>query len=176
MFLRVVANVIPSRNFDGKIFLQRVSKEKVYAQTTCNQNSSDDASANGLLKNGEWKDENLGLIVNGMTLGNLKDALANQYQIGEDICERIVVRTHVGEKRKCEYVEKDDALIPTQDTLTIGDYTLMVKNRAGDVQEVDVSCDSEFMEKVMPKVGKAIRDSYHWVSLAIPICLYLNNT
>ena len=51
----------------------------------------------------------------------------------------------------------------------------MVKNRAGNVQEVDVSCDSDFMEKVMPKVGKAIRDSYHWVPLAIPIFLYLND-
>ena len=51
----------------------------------------------------------------------------------------------------------------------------MVKNRAGDVREVDVSCDSEFMKKVMPKVGKAICDSYHWVSLAIPIFLYLDN-
>ena len=113
MFLGVVANAFPSKNFDGKIFLQRVSKEKAYAQTTCNQNFSNDASANGLLKNSKWKDENLGLVVNVMTLGDQKDALANQYQINEDICERIVIRTHVGEKRKCEYVEKDDALIPT---------------------------------------------------------------
>ena len=90
MFLGVVANAIPSKNFDGKIFLQRVSKEKAYAQTTCNQNFSNDASANGLLKNSKWKDENLGLVVNGMTLGNLKDDLTNQYQIDEDICERIV--------------------------------------------------------------------------------------
>ena len=101
MFLRVVANVIPSRNFDGKIFLQRVSKEKAYAQTTCNQNFSNDASANGLLKNSKWKDENIGLVVNGMTLGNLKDDLTNQYQIDEDICKRIVIRTHVGELCKC---------------------------------------------------------------------------
>ena len=48
-------------------------------------------SANGLVKNGEWKDENLGLVVNSMTLGDLKDALANQYQIDKDICEHIVI-------------------------------------------------------------------------------------
>ena len=113
------------KNFDGKIFLQRVSKEKDLAQTTCNQNFSDDASANGLLKHGKWKDENLGLVVNDMTLGDLKDALANQYQIDKNIYERIIIQTaHVGKLRKCKHVGNDVALIPTEDVLTIGDYTL----------------------------------------------------
>ena len=63
MFLGVVANVIPSKNFDGKIYLQRVSEEKAYEKMTYNQNFSDDASANGLLKSGQWHNEDLGLVL-----------------------------------------------------------------------------------------------------------------
>jgi len=54
MFLGVVANSIPSKNFDGKIYLHHVSEEKAYAKTTYNQNFCDDASVSGLLKNARW--------------------------------------------------------------------------------------------------------------------------
>ena len=40
---------------------------------------------------------------------------------------------------------------------------------------MDVSCDSKFMKNIMPKVGKAIRDAYHWVPRNIPIFMYLDN-
>ena len=45
----------------------------------------------------------------------------------------------------------------------------------GDKREVDISCDSTFMKEVMPEVGKAIREAYHWVLPQIPIFLYLDN-
>ena len=56
MYLGVVAKAIDSKNFDGKIFVHRVSEEKGYAKTTYNQNFSDHASVNGLPKGVEWKD------------------------------------------------------------------------------------------------------------------------
>ena len=31
------------------------------------------------------------------------------------------------------------------------------------------------MKEVMPKVGKAIRDAYHWVAFEHPVFLYLDN-
>ena len=46
---------------------------------------------------------------------------------------------------------------------------------AGDERELDVSCDSKFMKIVMPEVGKVIRQKYHWVSLDIPVFLFLDN-
>ena len=44
-----------------------------------------------------------------------------------------------------------------------------------DKRMVDVSCDSEYMDEVMPQVGQAIRDTYHWVPREHPIFLYLDN-
>ena len=44
-----------------------------------------------------------------------------------------------------------------------------------DTMVVDVSCDSTFMQEVMPKVGKAIREAYHWVPQTTPIYLFLDN-
>ncbi len=56
-----------------------------------------------------------------------------------------------------------------------GKCTAAGRECEGDKREVDVSCDSSFMTDVMPKVGKAIREAYHWVPLEKPIFLYLDN-
>ena len=53
MFMGVVANPVPERDFDGKIFLRRISKEEKYKKKSHHQNFTDDASLNGLLKDGE---------------------------------------------------------------------------------------------------------------------------
>ena len=55
MFMGVVANPVPERDFDGKIFLRRISKEEKYKKKSHHQNFTDDASLNSILKNGEWK-------------------------------------------------------------------------------------------------------------------------
>ena len=74
------------------------------------------------------------------------------------------------------------ALIPSADQLKQGGYTLIMKyngrknNEEGDTREVDVSCDLRFMEDIMPKVGKAICDAYHWVPIDHPLFLFLDNT
>ena len=51
----------------------------------------------------------------------------------------------------------------------------MVRNTAGDERIIDITCDLDFMKEVMPKVGKAIRDAYHWIHRSIPIYLYMDN-
>ena len=108
MYLGVVAKAIESRDFDGKIFLQRVSEEKAYAKTTYNQNFSDHASVNGLLKAGEWKDISCGLVVPSMDLEDLKYALTRQYDLDAPIVDRIVIQYYVGseDKRKPKYIER----------------------------------------------------------------------
>ena len=51
----------------------------------------------------------------------------------------------------------------------------MVRSRKGDEREIDTTCDSKFMEMVMPEVGREICEKYHWVPLTTPIFLYLDN-
>ena len=94
MFLGVVSNPIPSKNFDGKISLTRVSKTEVYKQRTHNQNFSEHVATNAMLRNGEWFDADVGLVVEGMTLGDLREALAANYQLEEEVAERLVLKSY----------------------------------------------------------------------------------
>jgi len=88
MFLGVVANPIPERDFDGKIFLKHVARMEMYKQATCNQNFTNDASAYGLIKDGDWYDSNAGVIVEGMTLGDLKEAISGQFFLNKTTASR----------------------------------------------------------------------------------------
>jgi len=185
MVLGVVGKPHPDKGFDGRVLKKRVSKMEEYKKTVYSQNFTDDATANGLLKDGQWFDKEVGVVVEGMTLGDLKDAVAVQYFLDDDIRRRLVLKYHVSgnAKKKAKYIDKDDATIPTQDALALRGYTLVVKYKGrnkksgeeGDKREVDVSCDSDFMTKVMPEVGQAIRSAYHWVLPRTPIFLYLDN-
>ena len=71
------------------------------------------------------------------------------------------------EKTSCRYIIDDDAEIQGGDFFE--KLTLVIRMLSGDEREVDVSCDSEFMSEVMPDVGQAIRDAYHWVDFEHPI-------
>ena len=44
-------------------------------KTTYSQNFTDDANGNGLLKDDQWYDNDVGVVVKGMTLGDFKDSL-----------------------------------------------------------------------------------------------------
>ena len=56
MFMGVVGRPVPHRNFDGRIFLERVSKRKYIQTCTSHTNFSDDALINGEIKKGKWRD------------------------------------------------------------------------------------------------------------------------
>ena len=45
-----------------------------------------------------------------------------------------------------------------------------------DKREIGKTCDSMFIEKLMPKVEKVIRKKYHRMSCDVPIFLFLRNT
>ena len=166
MFMGVVANPEPEHNFDGKIFLKRICKEDTYKKLSDHQNFSDDASLNGQLKDGEWKQLVVG---DDMKLSELRDSIALNYFI--DNVDKLVIRYSHGNQAR--YICTTGARIPEADRLD--GYTLMVRNAKGDRRMVDVTCDSDFMKEVMPEVGKAIRDAYHWVHHSIPIYLYMDN-
>ena len=43
----------------------------------------------------------------------------------------------------------------------------------GDEREVDTSCDLAFMRKVMPEVGKKIREKYAAIGVSIDVPIFL---
>ena len=47
--------------------------------------------------------------------------------------------------------------------------------QVGDMVEQDCSCDSDFMLRVMPETGQALRDKFHWVDLADTTHLVMDN-
>ena len=126
MFLGVVAQPKPEHDFDGKIFLEQVARMEAYKQTTHNQNFTDDASVNGIIKNGEWME-----AVNGeCSLGDLQDMITSNYSLDADIRERLVLRYYVSSgkdgKSKPKYIDDIDEVIPSIECLKLGGYTLMV--------------------------------------------------
>ena len=54
------------------------------------------------------------------------------------------------------------------------DLHLGVRFEAGDEVMEDVTCDSDYMLRIMPKVGKAVREAYFWVGQNDPIYLVLD--
>ena len=59
--------------------------------------------------------------------------------------------------------------------LTIQDIKLVVRTPPGAIVEEDCSCDSDYMLKAMVRVGAAMRDKYHWISIEDPLYLNVDN-
>ena len=81
------------------------------------------------------------------------------------MAERLVLKSYRNpnappKKRKTQYIDDPDAKIPTQDVLQRKGHSLAVCMEKGDRREIDTTCDSAFMKKVMPIVGKRIRKRY----------------
>ena len=118
-------------------------------------------------------------------MGALEEKLARVYHLDDFINKKCVIcssaPTGKDRERKAEYTKQDDSMIPNQEHLSLGEYTLMVVykgrkvGRLGDMREVDVSCHSTFMKDIMPKVSGAICEAYQWVPRNTPISLYLDN-
>ena len=151
-----------------------------YKKVTHNQRFTDDGTLNSDLRNGDW----LNLLVDDMTLGDLRLSISDTYFLDDDIVSRLVFKYHIpgkdGKKSTVKYIVAEDECLPSAERLQ-NRHTLMVrylgktKSQDGDKRMVDVSCDYEYIDKVMPQVGQAIRDTYHWVPREHPIFLYLDN-
>ena len=79
MYLGVVGNSIPSREFDGKIFLWRFAETIKYKQMNHNQYFSDEAGINCLIRKGAWYSRDASFIVDGITLKDLRITLVENY-------------------------------------------------------------------------------------------------
>ena len=120
----------------------------------------------------------MGIVVEGMMLEDLKSSLAVSYGLETAILDRLVLRRAAGKKKdgssNYKYIVDDDAELPSPDAFLSGGYNLMVRYEKGDEREVDTTCDSNYMEKIMPLVGGAIRNAHHWVPFSTPIfCIWI---
>ena len=52
---------------------------------------------------------------------------------------------------------------------------MRVLHKAGDPHEIERTCDSSFMDEVMPEIGAVMRKAYHFVPKTTPLYLFLDN-
>ena len=82
MFMGVVGRPRPDKTFDGRIFLERISKTYTIKKRTTNQRFSDDVLINPEIKNGKWRQ----FYVPDMTCDDVKTFVGDAYEL-EDYIE-----------------------------------------------------------------------------------------
>ncbi len=182
MFLGVVACPQEQHKFDGRIMLERVSRQRKLTQSSRNQNFSDDVLVNEAIKKGEWRDE---LFVYGMTFGELKERLVERYALDNYVVERLealYLKWTARGIKKCKPIGDSEELSGTtrdenglERPLSIQDIQLFVKMVKGDVVEEDVSCDSRFMLDIVPRVAEEMRKKFHWIPEEQKLYLVMDN-
>jgi hypothetical protein len=185
MYMGVVGRPNVERSFDGKILLLRVSRSKRLSRATVSERFVNDAALNGLLKQGQWRN----CYVDGMTIGELRAAVVENFDMADDVADHLSFRyeTHVGTAGNTQkkWLDEDDTVIeeveyrPTADNdtalLVIDCLEMQVRHEAGESVEEDVNCDSQFMLDNIRKVGKAIREKFHWVPRPQKCYLVMDN-
>ena len=160
MYLGVVAKPIAAEGFDGKTFCDCVAETGVYGQTTYNQRFSDHYGINWQLRQSEW----IKLLTDDMTLGDFKESMADNldWNLDEDVVEQLVFPHRVGTNKdgsaKYKCIMDNDDYLWAMDRMRACElrvrYQGKTKTKEGDAIVRDVSCDSKYMDRVMPKVGK----------------------
>jgi len=184
MFMGVVTMPDEERDFDGKISMIRVSREKELDRDSHPTKFHDDRHINDQIKQGEWR---MLYADNTYTFDELIALIVNEYNMDEEMEARLRFRyiTHVGVNRRKKYVAlrgndsiagrtyQDETGIEHE--LTINDVVLTSFLPPGTLIEQDCSCDSRFMLQTMPTVGAAIRQKMPWVPAEETIYLVMDN-
>jgi len=184
MFMGVVTMPDEGRDFDGKISMIRVSKEKELEKDSWRPKFHDDPHINDQIKQGEWR---MLYADNTYSIDELIALIINEYNLDEEMEAALRFRyvTHVGVNRKKKYIElrgndsiagktyRDETGIEHE--LTIEDVALNFFLPQGTVVQKDCSCDSRFMLQTMPTVGAAIRQKMPWVPAEETIYLVMDN-
>ena len=183
MFLGVVACPNDERDFDGRVFLKRISERKPAAKTSRNKRFSIDVMVNEDIIKGGWKR----LIVDGMTSSELLQAIAGHYDLDEFVSERLqlLYNTYTqGGNKKIQVVTAEQRIGELgfrtnedgeQIQIVLDDLEVFVAIQRGDMLDEDCTCDSRFMLQTIPEVGQAMRESFHWVPLDESIYLFMDN-
>ena len=174
------------RNFDGRIYLRRVSKQKKVAKASRNRRFAVDVQVNEELTNGDWRRM---IVDTNITAREALDLIIDVYDLDAFVAERLIFyyTTHTGAGNNKQFVDiRDEQRLDTLgmftdengnhgNDVTLETLTLCVKLRKGDEVEEDCSCDSDFMLQWMPKVGQAMRDTYHWIPITEKLYLVMDN-
>lgn len=187
MFMGVVANPIPERGFDGRIFLERISKEEVVNKKISHQRFSDDRLVNQQIKAGEWR--SLVPSHSEIPTKELATLIGEVYDLDDAVVDRLEFSysTFIGERgnkksivfndyqpiRGLQRVDRDPT-VPAR-PIAIEDVSLRVRLKIGDTIEKDVSCDSEYMLSAMDRVGQAIRNAYSWIGMNCACYIVMDN-
>ena len=183
MYLGVVANPQEERNFDGRVYLKRVSNQVTATRRSTNQRFSDDVDVNTAIMNGEWTE----VVTLNMRAEEALDAISQHYDLDEYVAERLkmnyVSYTRNGKKETKKLngnVTMGELGMKTRqdgerEPLLLKELKLGVEVQVGDVVEKDCSCDSEYMLRVMPEIGQALRNKFSWVAATDPVYLVMDN-
>lgn len=183
MYLGVVARPQDEHDFDGRVFLKRVSRPKVQGRASRNKSFSVDVLLNEALKDGSesWHL----LYTDGITIDELAARVVDNYDLDEYVASRLefsYVSHTTGGNEKRIVLNGTDSISGTridsngdEQLLELDDVELFVAVQQGDVVDEDVSCDSTFMLDVIPKIGEALRKSYHWVPPEEKVFLVMDN-
>jgi hypothetical protein len=90
MFMGVVAPPNEENEFDGKIFLKRISRKEVVKKITYCKNFHEDYYINKQLKKGEW----MLCYIPGMTVENLFEQIEVTFDLDKPIMDRLVLTYH----------------------------------------------------------------------------------
>ena len=114
------------------------------------------------------------MLTNLMNIGDFKNTFKQQHPVIDDgIISRLVFRHYklAGKdaKKKAMYITADNELLPGKVQMEVRDYTLMVRYKGlkmkdgkkmekGDTRMEDITCYSDYMPNVLPRVGKVSVD------------------
>lgn len=185
MYMGVVACPDEAHDFDGKIYMRRVSQTKTAKQSTYYSSISDHYTENKQIHD-TFRD-----LHNGdMTVKELLDEIMVKWNLAEYVPrDRLVLRfAKIKADGKNDWVTMDESKPvlghykgrmvsggPTTDPVELEHIQLRLHRKKDDEYEEDCSCDSEFMKREMLNVGMAMRGAYSWVPFEIPLYLILDN-
>ena len=168
-------------DFDGRIALKRVARERKVQRMTKNKKFSPDVKVNDEIKKGTWKS----LYAEGMTEEELFDIISEYYDLSEQVTVRLELnyvynKASRNSTKRVDKYQDMSALKKVDDDgnrvgITIDDLDLAVRYQQGDTVEEDVSCDSKWMSENMDDIAKQIREAYHWIPDTQVIYLVMDN-
>ena len=163
----VVARPQMEYNFDGRVYLNRVSRTKRLARASKNKRFSVDVDVVKAIVSGEWK---MQLTMDGMTVEELLEEVKTYYDLDKYVSDRLVMGYETFTRRgnkSWKFLDLDDLFDKmgmrtneegTQVAVTMNDIELFVQQEAGDEVEEDVTCDSNLMMEKIPEIGRALRE------------------
>ena len=188
MTMSVISKPYPEYLFDGKIFTKRVAETYVTNKHSYNQNLSNYYEINHALKRGEWKcnfvpyadNQNMLVLDVLQVIVELYDLKLKNELVFSYKTHTSTGRSYKWKRLRCEdgYLLKGRKITTNRGItrpLKFDDLILHQNIHPGSIVMRDTTCDSSFMLNTIEEIGTAIRNSFHWVNINVPIHLIMDN-